>query len=131
MITIICGLIGAGKSTFAAENFKNFTDADLEESKDSQIKKTLELYRKGIDVAHITCFPTLKEECVFKGLKKKYIWINTPPDICKSNIKKRGRRRDLLNLSDTLAKNESIYDCYIQSDIDFDVVEIFETNERW
>ena len=85
MITIICGLIGAGKSTFAAENFKNFTDADLEESKDSQIKKTLELYRKGIDVAHITCFP----------------------------------------------KNESIYDCYIQSDIDFDVVEIFETNERW
>lgn len=68
---------------------------------------------------------------MFKGLKKKYIWINTPPDICKSNIKKRGRRRDLLNLSDTLAKNESIYDCYIQSDIDFDVVEIFETNERW
>ena len=52
-------------------------------------------------------------------------------DICKANIKKRGRRRDLLNLSDTLAKNESIYDCYIQSDIDFDVVEIFETNERW
>ena len=107
MITIICGLIGAGKSTFAAENFKNFTDADLEESKDSQIKKTLELYRKGIDVAHITCFPTLKEECMFKGLKKKYIWINTPPDICKANIKKRGRRISEKKVKDSLVNQLS------------------------
>ena len=53
MIYFVCGLIGAGKTTWAKRHFQTLTDADEELSKTEQIRKTLKLSEHG-DVAHIT-----------------------------------------------------------------------------
>lgn len=135
-ITIICGLIGSGKSTYAARHFEYYTDLDAVPGwqKVDQIRKTLDLYDAGKDVAHITCFPTHDEELMLKDIPEKdvaYVWVDTPPAICKKNILQRGRLRDIQNLASVTDTNMFLYDRLILSKLPFRRVSVFESNERW
>jgi len=132
-ITIICGLIGAGKSTWAARHFETFTDLDAVPGwqKADQIRKTLDLVESGHDVAHITCYPTQDEEVAFRDMPVVYVWVDTPPAVCKKNILKRGRLRDIQNLASVEAANDRLYDRLISSRLPFRRVSVFESNERW
>lgn len=136
MIHVVCGLIGAGKSTFCEGQSGiviDFRDDENSEAlnKDDQIRRTLEAHSDGSDVWHVTCYPTAAELRAFKEVETEYIWINTTAAQALKNIKKRGRKRDILNYSETLRRQDEILASYLSSEIRFRVIDIFETDERW
>ena len=51
--------------------------------------------------------------------------------MCRQNIIKRNRDRDVNNFPKTLIKNREILSKYLKSNIMFKIIDIFETNERW
>ena len=135
-ISIICGLIGAGKSTYAARHFENVTDLDMMPgwTKSDQIRKTMALYDSDKTVAHITCFPTIEEVVMIKNLPEQdifYVWVDTPPGQCRKNILQRGRLSDVQNIQNVLRRNDYLYDKLISSKYPFRRVSIFEDTERW
>lgn len=127
MIYAICGLIGAGKTTYARDHFLYVTDLDYIESglKSDQIKLTRRLSKGNGDVAHITCYPIPKERSFLDGNNAHYIWINTSPDQALKNIMKRARPRDLSNLDRVIQKNEQLLQQFRDSRIDFEIVNVF------
>ena len=136
MIHVVCGLIGAGKSTFCEGKSGiviDFRDDENSEAlnKEDQIRLTLEAHAAGSDVWHVTCYPTAAEIQAFSDVDKEYIWINTTAAQALKNIRKRGRKRDILNYSDTLKRQNEILASYLSSEIRFRVIDIFETDERW
>lgn len=136
MITMICGLIGAGKSTYALKHFANVTDLDAMRglTKSDQIRQTMKLHDSGEDVAHITCFPTIEEEVMLKNIPRdeiRFIWIDTPPIQCRKNIIQRGRLRDTQDLGRVLALNAEYYTRLSSSRIKFNRVHLFDDDERW
>lgn len=130
MIILVCGMIGSGKTTWANKQNKLVSDSDMFDRKYQQIKYTLD-HEHGNIVYHITCFPTLTEMLEFSSTEKRYIWINTSFSQCRKNFLQRGRTRDIIEVSDTLDKNEEILYKYMKSSIDFKIINVFETNERW
>lgn len=131
MIICVCGMIGSGKTEYARSCKGILSDFDEIGSKEKQIKFTLEMVKKGEKVYHTTCFPTSEELREFERLDVKYIWINTRFNQCKENIIKRNRMRDVKNLSETLKKNEELHKKYEFSHIPFEVIDIFESGEKW
>lgn len=131
MIHIVCGMIGAGKTTYCKNMKCTYTDFDEMTSKQEQIDKTIALVNKGIEVWHITTYPSGKERLAFEKYEKEYIWINTTFSQCKQNILKRKRERDLSDLSETLTSNRNIRGMYQNSVLQFKIINVFETEEKW
>ena len=67
----------------------------------------------------------------FEGKRVKYLWIDTTADQSRKNIMKRKRIRDLINLRETLEKNEKIMWNKIRSNIPFVDISLFENGEKW
>lgn len=131
MIICVCGMIGSGKTEYAKRQKGIISDFDEIGTKEGQIKYTLNMDRKAEKVYHTTCFPTKAEREAFSGKAVKYLWINTGFNQCRENILKRNRKRDVENITDTLEKNREIFKKYEHSCILFEVINIFETGEKW
>lgn len=131
MIVCVCGMIGAGKSEYARSSGKTVSDFEVIGNKEKQLDFTVKNHAKVGKIYHITCYPTQKELDMFATQDVKYVWINTTVTQCRINILSRGRRRDIENMQEVLRKNKAIQQQYINSDIKFEVVDVFETDERW
>ncbi len=92
-VIFVCGLIGAGKTTWTRKHAQQYTDLDelpAGSKKKDQIKQTKRLLKKG-DVFHITCYPTREELRAFKDVEKDFVLIDTSKHQAKTNILIRGR----------------------------------------
>lgn len=131
MIVCVCGMIGAGKLEYARRSGETISDFDEIGNKEKQVDFTVNNHEKIGTIYHITCFPTQIEEERFKKEDVKYIWINTTFTQCRKNILGRRRRRDMENIQEAMEKNRKIQEKYMKSDIKFEMVDLFETDERW
>ena len=131
MVFCVCGLIGAGKTTFAKQQAGIISDYDEIGSKEEQLKFTLKNAKNGENVYHTTCFPTEKELEAFKNIQTEYIWINTTKRKALENIRNRERKRDIENIKQANEKNSEIIQKYLASSINFVVIDVFESGERW
>ena len=86
MIAMICGLIGAGKSTYAEMNYDHVTDFDDLMSKERQIEETIRLHEEGETVAHITCLLTRSEQIAIYRYSPEMVWINIIPEQVMNNV---------------------------------------------
>ena len=121
MIYVICGLIGAGKTTFARTNFGIVTDYDDIGSKEIQLAISRRLLKDGKTFAHITCYPTPKERAFFKAHSDqvKYVWIDTDLETAKDRIWSRHRERDMENWRQVLKRNKEYVEQLRRTSIDF------------
>ena len=74
-VIFVCGLIGAGKTTWAKKQSRLVTDFDdLPDgsTKRDQIRLTKRLLKKG-DVFHITCYPKPEELRAFTDREKEFV----------------------------------------------------------
>lgn len=111
-VIFLCGLIGSGKTTYAKNNFKCFTDMDYMRPysrKIDQINWTLQLLEKEDTVCHITCMPTREELMAFKNFDKKFLWMNTTPNQARINILIRSRLRDMVDIGRVLNVNAGYF----------------------
>lgn len=134
MIYIVCGLIGAGKSTWAYERKGIVTECEPETgTKADQIRLTLDIAKTnpGTNVYHLTTFPTAEELQMMVGRDSRLIWIGTSPAQAMENVIARQRPRDMADLAGVRKKNAQLYDMYCESRLPFHVIELFETDERW
>ena len=146
MVKVICGLIGAGKTTYAIKNKKDndiLLDWDLIAEalktdnkiwiKTVQDKLLQFFYNKGYDIWYITTILGSNELELLKQMKDvEYIWINTSKQQCIENVKKRNRNDEVKYIEQLKKRNETIYNnYYINSKIKYKVLDIFENNERW
>ena len=134
MIYVICGLIGADKTTYARNNFKIYTDSDEIKSKQIQLEMTRKLHESGKTVAHISHYPLKEEQNYFDALSSnqvKYIWINTTEKQCRRNIIHRNRLCNMMYLEDVFKRNAEIVKMVQKSAIPFEFVDVFPTDERW
>lgn len=129
MIVVVCGLIGAGKSTYARSHFEHVTECEGTTTKTEQIWQTLALDDAGETVAHVTCYPTSEESAAFARRDVQYLWISTDPAQAMANIYNRGRARDLADLEYIAAKNRELFTKLAASG--FHEQEVFTTSERW
>lgn len=126
MIHVICGLIGAGKTTYAKSHYQYVTDFDELLSKERQIAETLRLHNEGKTVAHITCFPTRLEQMAFYKLQPKMIWIATSLEKSMSNVEARGRDRDMIDLSRVMKSNMELLKSKTHSYYKWNEIDVFE-----
>lgn len=131
MITCVCGLIGSGKSTFSKKCKVLVSELDEIGNKEKQIKFTLKNDKDGVDVYHVTCYPTSQEIEAFASRDVEYVWINTNQAQAMRNILCRGRERDVRDIKETKEKNREIAEKYRHSNIQFQVINIFDSGERW
>lgn len=112
-IDVLCGLIGAGKSTWAVGRYEYITDLDAmsTRSRRRQIMETLALAEQGETVCHITTYPTAQELESFGRFagKVRFLLVDADEAEAESRIKKRGRARDTENLDEVLRKNHMLY----------------------
>lgn len=131
MITVVCGLIGAGKTTWAKKHFETVIDRDDFSSKAEQLE-ALRSADPEKAAAYITCYPTREE---FEALKEigelSWIWIGTTQAQAKQNILSRARERDLKDLGRILKKNSNLAVRLAGAPVRFKIIDVFETGERW
>ena len=132
MLIILCGLIGSGKTTYAVENYKHFTDLDYMppySSKTDQIKLTLSLLERLDEhdaVCHITCYPTQEEIDAFRHINnKRFLWINASLNQAMENIMTRKRLRDMQNLKRVYDRNRQYLRAFSYSPINFTSVNVY------
>ena len=145
MINVICGYSGAGKTTYVIKN-KSSNDViiDVDNLKEcfqkydnSSMMKTLQILltqffiSKGITVWYITCFPNFEELELFAQNDTRFIWINTTLEKAMKNIYARKRKRDLEEIEEIKNFNNKISNKYCSSNLNFQIVDVFERNERW
>lgn len=144
MIYVVCGYSGAGKTTYALEHKKEsdvIVDLDyLKECllkydninilKDLQLKIAQFFISKNVDIWYITCFPNFDELEVFKN-RAKFIWINTNLSRSIKNIYKRNRNGDMSDIENIKKYNQKVAQLYFQSDINFELIDVFDSDERW
>ena len=130
MIFVICGLIGAGKTTFAKANFGKVLDADEMESKDAQFEEMQRLYAEGKDFAYITCLPTWRERQFLNARRQNvtFIWLDTDEETAHQRILERNRERDILNMWQVLRKNKELLVQKRRLHIDFVTV---NSGDKW
>lgn len=127
-VIFLCGLIGAGKTTYAQKHFKPFTDLDympMYSRKADQIRLTKNLLKTHDEVCHITCYPTEEEARAFKGYNIRFVLINTGLKQAKTNIIIRNRQRDMMNLNNVLKSNVDFINKYRTSKVKWELVEVF------
>lgn len=127
-VIFVCGLIGAGKTTWTKKHARRYTDFDeLPEgsTKSDQIKLTKRLLKNG-DVFHITCYPNPKELRAFRNVEKEFVLINTSKQQAKTNILIRNRMRDLDQLGAVIKANKDYFKKYANSDLPFRKVDVFK-----
>lgn len=138
MITCVCGMLGAGKTTYVLNNKKDseiILDYDLirkaldinnNQTTAIMINKIIETLLKldnGIDIWLVRTVPRQEE---MKYIDK-YIWINTEKKQCLKNLKKDNRVPEDIDeiqkrILDEMEKHR---------DIEFEKVELFKTDEKW
>lgn len=124
-VVFLCGLIGSGKTTFARNNFKVFTDLDYMppySTKINQIQWTKNLLKKHDEVCHITCYPKLEEIKSFKGYNIRYLLINPNLNQAKTNILIRSRPRDMENLKRVFDANKEYLRKYQKANIRWEII---------
>ena len=128
MVYVICGLIGAGKTTFARNNFEIFLDFDEIGSKDLQLELARKLFKEGREFGYITCYPTVRERLFFKAIAPlvTYIWIDTDLDTAHQRILSRNRERDILNMRQVLRRNKEYQEQLRRSALDFRMMDSME-----
>ena len=134
MIHVICGVMGAGKSTYARKHYKHVIEFEDCGTKARQIRKARTLHEKGKLVAYITCYPTRMEREFFDSLpdtEVRWLMIDTDLERCRKNIIKRGRKSDADVLETRFKKNHKLLSQIVRTDIPFEHVKIFATEERW
>lgn len=117
-VVFLCGLIGSGKSTYAVNNFKAFTDLDLIKgysTKQMQIDWTKRLLETNDTVCHITSFPSELEEIEFEGINKVYYWMDTTLEQSVTNILIRNRKRDIENFGSVILANKKYIEMFYKS----------------
>lgn len=127
-VVFLCGLIGAGKTTYAQKHFKAFTDLDympVYSRKADQIRLSKKLLETNDEVCHITCYPTEEEARAFRGYKKRFVLIDTGLKQAKTNIIIRNRQRDMMNLNNVLKSNVDFINKYRNSKVKWEVVKVF------
>lgn len=125
-VIFVCGLIGAGKTTWTRKHAQQYTDLDelpAGSKKKNQIKQTKRLLKKG-DVFHITCYPTRDELRAFKDVEKDFVLIDTSKHQAKTNILIRGRDRDLENIGSVFQANKKYWRRFKTSDLPFRKVKV-------
>lgn len=125
-VIFVCGLIGAGKTTWTRKHAQQYTDLDelpAGSKKKDQIKQTKRLLKKG-DVFHITCYPTREELRAFKDVEKDFVLIDTSKHQAKTNILNRGRDRDLENIGSVFQANKKYWRRFKTSDLPFRKVKV-------
>lgn len=125
-VIFVCGLIGAGKTTWTKKHAKRYTDLDeLPEgsTKADQIRLTKRLLKQG-DVFYITCYPQPHELKAFDGEEKDFVMIDTNKRQAKTNILIRGRLRDLDNLDRTFHANRKYWTQLQNSNLPFRKVKV-------
>lgn len=146
MIKVICGMIGSGKTTYALQN-KRADDILLDWDTLVEAFHTdnplwvkgaqdilLEYFsKKNHDIWYITTKLDSNELELLNKIKDvEYIWINTTKEQCIKNIIVRNRENEREGIKGLIRANERIYnDYYINKDINYKVVEIFDSGERW
>ena len=112
-IDVLCGLIGAGRSTWATGRYEHITDLDAmsTRSKRRQIMETLALAEQGETVCHIATYPTAQEFESFGRFAGavRFLLVDVSEDEAEARIKKRGRARDMENIGEVLRKNHTLY----------------------
>lgn len=108
MIVFVCGLIGAGKTTYCRNYFEYYTDLDeiASHRKEDQIALTLKLHNEGKTVAHITCMPSPTERTAL--MPEKYIWIDTSLGQSMFNIYKRERPGEIERIHELMQANRRL-----------------------
>lgn len=128
MITIICGLIGSGKSTYAAAHFETVIECE-DGYKDFQLERA-KMQRDNF--AYVTCYPTVAELLYFGSRKDvRWVWINTTEEQAKKNIYKRKRKRDFANIENVLIKNRKLAVKGAHTNIHFEYIDLFDAGEKW
>ena len=125
MIHVICGLIGAGKSTYAKSHYEYVTEFEDTRSKDKQIAETIRLHKEGKTVAHITCYPTRMEQISFYQYEPKMIWIDTDYMQAMTNILNRGRQRDIAEYSRIERDNLDLFNKRGHGPFNWEFVNVF------
>lgn len=122
-IDVLCGLIGAGKSTWAAGRYEHITDLDAmsTRSKRRQIMETLALAEQGETVCHIATYPTAQELESFGRFAGavRFLLVDVSEDEAEARIKKRGRARDIENIDEVLKKNHTLHKLIHSGRIEF------------
>lgn len=129
---ILCGLIGAGKTTYAKNHFQCFTDLDYfqgHSTKKMQIDWSKSLLSQGYQVCHITTYPTDEELAFAEENNAVYLLIDTSLNQCKTNILIRNRERDMQHLGDVLTANEELTRKFKTSPIKFALVNMHSQDD--
>lgn len=133
MIHVVCGMIGAGKTTFCTrQDCDVVLDLDWIENKNKYVQIASLMDNLEKEVYYVTCYPTPLEFKAFAIVGEiEYIWINTDISQCSANILKRNRKDDSLFYKEKLQKNILYQKLYLDSDINFRIIDVFLSDERW
>ena len=146
MVKVICGMIGSGKTTYALQNKKSddiLLDWDtLVEAFHTDnpvwIKGAQDILleyfsKKNHDIWYITTGLGSNELELLNQIKDvEYIWINTTKEQCIKNIIVRNRGNETEKIKALIRANKRIYnDYYVNKDINYRIVEVFDSGERW
>ena len=131
-MVVVCGLIGSGKSTWAAKNFKTVIEFEKYGSKQKQMKAAQALIEKGRAFAYVTCYPTKEEREFFSvNAPGRYVLIDTDQRQARMNILARRRKGDEDIIKSGFKQNKLIADLIYRSEISFERINVFKTNEKW
>ncbi|WP_425540021.1 hypothetical protein [Microaceticoccus formicicus] len=131
-VIFLCGLIGAGKTTYALSNYDYVTDMDcLPEfsRKEDQIRWTMNLLREHDVVCHITCLPTKEELHAFRGIESEIHWIKASLNQAKTNILIRNRQRDMENLQRVFDANEKYFKRAVGTQRKMKIINVYGAEE--
>lgn len=147
MVSVICGMIGSGKTTYAINNKKNndiLLDWDilveaLKTDNPVFVKEVQDILlkffnQKGFDIWYITTKLGSKELEILEQINDvEYIWINTTKQQCLENIKIRNRNKEAQEIENLKKINETIYQNYYinTANINYKIINVFDNGERW
>ena len=144
MIRVICGMAGSGKTTYVLNNKKEediILDLDcfkacfknnimISTLKELQINCMNFFLNRNIDIWYITCYPSNLELASFPH-NTEFFFFFTNYDKCCQNIRKRDRKKPISAQEQLIYFNKKIQEKYMTSNIDFHILEVFESEERW
>ena len=144
MIKVICGMAGSGKTTYALNNKKEediMLDIDyfkvcfqnevmISTLKELQIACIDFFLDTGVDIWYITCYPSSAELASFPA-DTQFFWINTDYSRCCQNIRERDKEKSNSSQEQLMQFNKKIQEKYLTSNIVFQTIDVFESEERW